>query len=259
MTAKIPPGLFVVGTDTGVGKTVIASAILRALRLEGKRVGAVKPVATGAERIDGVLRSGDVEALAEAVGEGVDRHSVCPIMFEAPMAPSVAARRAGRPLHRRSLEDAFLGVVEAWTRKGVDALVVEGVGGLLCPIAEGMTVADLAILVDYPVLIVARRGLGTLNHSLLTIEAARSRGLRLAGLVLNGSAPAESPEVEASNAEELARHVAGLTILPNLAYGEDPDNWAVARRCGAWYDRCLCPRHVDWSSRPRFASHVDSD
>src|SRR5262249_56827531 len=96
----------------------------------------------------------------------------------------------------------------AWWSERADVIVVEGLGGLLSPLAEKMTVADLAIRLDYPLVIVARRGLGTLNHTLLTIEAARRRGLRVAGIVLNSPLPAASVDLalaEATNADELVR------------------------------------------------------
>ncbi len=154
------PGLFVVGTDTGVGKTFVASAIARTWRLAGRRVGVLKPVASGASVLEGRLVSDDAERLIEAVGGGIPHERVAPIVFEEPLAPPVAARRQGTPLamargrSRRSQE-----CLDWWAERA-EVMVVEGVGGLLCPLAEGTTVADLAILLDYPLLIVAHRGLG---------------------------------------------------------------------------------------------------
>src|SRR5262249_43300602 len=116
----------------------------------------------------------DAEALLEAIGGGVALERVTPILFEEPLAPSVAARRQGRPLEPTVVLDAVREAL-AWWAGRADVMVVEGIGGLLCPLAEGTTVADLAVALDYPLVIVARRGLGTLNHTLLTAEAARLR------------------------------------------------------------------------------------
>jgi hypothetical protein len=108
----------------------------------------------------------------------------------------------------------------AWWSERADVILVEGVGGLLCPLAEGATIADLAIALDYPLVIVGHRGLGTLNHTLLTVEAARSRGLRIAGVILNGARPSIDPIAENSNAEELALRLGGVAILADWPHVE---------------------------------------
>ena len=128
-------------------------------------------------------------------------------------------------------------------------MVVEGVGGLLCPLAEGTTVADLAVALDLPTVVVARRGLGTLNHTLLTVEAARLRGLRLAGVVLNGSEPTADPIAEQTNPAELARWLVDVPILADIPH--DPTH---ARTPAALLDAI---RGLDWKRRaapPRLAA-----
>jgi dethiobiotin synthetase len=237
------PGLFVVGTDTGVGKTLVASAIARSWRASGHRVGVLKPVASGAEIRGGRLISEDAERLIEAVGGGIPHERVAPILFEEPLAPPVAARRRGTPL---VMGDVARIVAEslAWWEDRADVMVVEGVGGLLCPLAEGATVADLAVFLDYPLLIVAHRGLGTLNHTLLTVEAARSRGLRVAGVVLNGARPTADPIAEATNAEELALRLGGVAVLAEWPHLETFDSAPVAPEAGAWYDLRRSSRRV---------------
>ena len=170
------PGLFVVGTDTGVGKTFIAASIARAMTEAGRIVGVLKPVATGARRSDSSWHVDDADRLIEAIGGGVATDRVCPIAFDEPLAPPVAARRSGKPLSMAEVELATFAAIGAWQLiEGAEVMVVEGVGGLLCPLAEGSTVADLAIRLDYPLVIVARRGLGT-----LTIPYSRSRPLSTA-------------------------------------------------------------------------------
>jgi dethiobiotin synthetase len=205
------PGIFVVGTDTGVGKTHVATSVVRALRSEGRRVGVLKPVSTGS------IPSEDALRLAEAVGGTVPIERIAPIVYEEPLAPTIAARRAGTPLTVAHL-NAVVGDALAWWSDRSEVMVVEGIGGLLCPLAEGSTVADLAIMLDYPLLIVAGRGLGTINHTLLTIDAARLRSLRIAGLVLNSPEPERGDLAEATCADELVRRVPGVALLAELRH-----------------------------------------
>jgi dethiobiotin synthetase len=215
------PGLFITGTDTGVGKTRIAAAIARILTAAGRRVGVLKPIATGAERRGDSWCCDDAAALIEAVGGGGATERVAPLLFEEPLAPPVAARRQGEPLTHARVLDATRAALDWWGDRA-EVMVVEGIGGLLCPLAEGTTVADLAVALDYPLVVVARRGLGTLNHTLLTVEAARRRGLRVAGVVLNGAGPTADPTAEATNPEELARRLEGAALLAEVGHGEDP-------------------------------------
>lgn len=237
------PGLFVVGTDTGVGKTRVASAIARTWRDSGRRVGVLKPVASGAIWRDGSLVSEDTDLLINSIGSGIPAERVTPIVFEEPLAPPVAARRRGQPL---TMDTVSAAVTEslAWWEERAEVMVVEGVGGLLCPLAEGATVADLAVLLDYPLLIVARRGLGTLNHTLLTVEAARLRSLRVAGVILNGSSPTTDPVAEATNAEELSHRLGGVAILDVWEYGDASNHARVAPEAGGWYDLAMAPRSL---------------
>jgi dethiobiotin synthetase len=240
------PGLFVVGTDTGVGKTYVASAIARSLAEQGRRVGVLKPVATGLGEGDGDGggRGADADRLIAAVGGSIAPERVVPLAFAEPLAPVVAARRRGGRLEPAEVEravDAALG----WWLDRADVMVVEGVGGLLTPLAEGTTVADLAIRLDYPLVVVARRGLGTLNHTLLTVEAARRRGLRIAGVVLNGPCPTVEGEAlaEATNAGELARRLAGgISVLAEVPHGDVPALTDALLKDIDWFPRALPPR-----------------
>lgn len=234
------PGIFVVGTDTGVGKTRVAAAVARALVREGRRVGVLKLVASGATRVGESWRCDDAERLIDAVGGGLAVERVAPILFEEPLAPCVAARRAGAPLRQADIERATTEALDWWAGRA-DVMVVEGVGGLLCPLAEGSTVADLAVALDYPLLVVARRGLGTLNHTLLTVEAARHRGLRLAALVLNSPEPETGSAAESTNAVELARRLPGVAIVAEVPHGDTsglPDPVLAVD----WFPRARPPR-----------------
>jgi dethiobiotin synthetase len=243
------PGLFVVGTDTGVGKTRVASAIARCLVREGQRVGVLKPLATGVPA--GAARGEDADLLIAAAGGSIAPDRVVPLAFEAPLAPVVAARRLGRRLEAAEVERALDGAL-AWWLDRADVMVVEGIGGLLTPLAEGTTLADLAIRLDYPLVVVARRALGTLNHTLLTIEAALRRGLRIVGIVLNSTAPAAAADAalaEVTNADELARRLDGIAVLAEVPFQSGSGTADGVDFLGGidWSRRALLPRFV---SRP---------
>lgn len=193
-------GLFITGTDTSVGKTYVTCMIAREMRARGIRVGAYKPACSGAEPgPDGELRWSDVEALVDACGGEIRAEHVCPQRFAAPLAPPVAARTEGRAVDAGLLRSAA-----EWWHGRVELLLVEGAGGLLAPISETDLVADLAADLRFPLVIVARLGLGTINHTLLTVDAAERRGLPIAGIVLNESAPTGDDPSAASNPGEIA-------------------------------------------------------
>ena len=193
-------GLFITGTDTGVGKTQIACAIVRELKAAGHRVGVFKPACSGA-MFDAAARPhwDDVDRLSEALGQNVTEDELCPQRFLAPLAPPVAARQEGRSVDLGAIERGL----NAWRAK-CDVIIVEGAGGLLCPLTDELTIADLAAQLGFPLLIVARLGLGTINHTLLTVEVARHRGLPIAGVVFNESQPMVADLSPESNASEVA-------------------------------------------------------
>ena len=219
------PGLFVVGTDTGVGKTFVSAMIARALQAEGRRVGVLKPVATGAVRSpDGFLRSDDAERLNEAIGGDYPLERIVPLVYEEPIAPCLAARRSGTRLTQPMVEATTGDALDWWGARS-EVMIVEGTGGLLSPLAEGTTVADLAVWLDFPLVIVGRRKLGALNHMLLTVEAARFRSIRVAGLILDSPEPANYDLAEMTCADELARRLPRLALLAELHHikGTDMD------------------------------------
>lgn len=207
-------GLFITATDTGVGKTYLTALIARSLREIGIRVGAYKPVCSGAEiAADGSLFWADVQALTTAIGGEFDPARVCPARLHAPLAPPVAAMLEGVRLDFDRMQ-----TLAAWWQGRVDILLVEGVGGLLCPLTDEKTIADLAVAMAYPLLVVARAGLGTINHTLLTIEAARRRGLRVAGVVLNEAGPLPAEPGMDQNAAEISRR-ANVPVLGVVKHG----------------------------------------
>ncbi len=190
MLTKISiPGLFVTGTDTEVGKTVIAGAIGDWFRRQRLRVGVFKPVATGCVRRREGLVSEDAEFLAHCADARFPLDVICPQCYAEPLAPAVAAERAGRPLDWESIDRSLSAIA-----RSSDVIVVEGVGGLMVPLDAKHTLADFAVWLNLPAVIVARAGLGTINHTLLTIDALRRLKVPVAGVVINRY-PAESASI----------------------------------------------------------------
>jgi len=196
-------GLFVTGTDTGVGKTVVAAAVAAALSGRGERVAAFKPVVTGTDEPPDPQWPADHELLASAAG--ITPEAVAPVRLGPATSPHLAAELEGR-----TIEPAAL-VAAARAAGGLaQALVVEGVGGLLVPLTLGYAVRDFALELALPVVIAARTGLGTINHTLLTVEAARAVGLAVAGIVLTPW-PAEPTIMQRSNRLTIQR-LAGIEV-----------------------------------------------
>ena len=169
-------GFFVAGTDTGVGKTLVATTLLRRFGALGLRVAGMKPIAAGCEQ----GRNDDVEALLAAGMHGLDRKLVCPYLFEPPVAPHIAAQEAGVRIDLAVVDMAFQQL-----KTGADVLIVEGVGGFRVPLNEREDTAGMAKRLGLPVILVVGLRLGCLNHALLTQEAIQSEGLELAGWVAN--------------------------------------------------------------------------
>jgi dethiobiotin synthetase len=177
-----PPGLFVTGTDTGVGKTYVTAIIARQLAAEGCKVGVYKPAASGCLREAGRLVSEDAVTLWDAAGRPGELDRVCPQRFEAPLAPHLAALAEGRRLDADLLRHGL----NYW-RERSEIVLVEGVGGLMSPMGEEEYVADLAEEFGYPLVVVSRNVLGTINQTLQTLITASvfRAGLPVAGVVLN--------------------------------------------------------------------------
>jgi dethiobiotin synthetase len=206
-------GYFVTGTDTGVGKTTVSRALLAAATARGLRTRCFKPAESGCSRAaDGALVPHDAHALWEATDRAQPLESVCLYRFEEPVAPGVAATRLGTSIDLGAIAAA----VAAIQADAPDFLLVEGAGGLLVPLGGGRSIADMAIILGLPLLIVARPTLGTINHTLLTIEAARSRGLVTHGVIFSSGSPVEAADV-ASNAAEVWSG-GGVRVLGTLLY-----------------------------------------
>jgi dethiobiotin synthetase len=208
-------GVFVTGTGTEVGKTVVAAAIARTLAAAGREVAVFKPALTGLDDPG----EPDHALLRRAAGSGQSDEQIAPYRYGPPASPHLAAALAGEVID----PDRLRAAAEAAGR-GADALVCEGVGGLLVPLSTGYLVRDLAADLALPLAIAASPGLGTINHTLLTIEAARSAGLEVAMVVLTPWPESPTP-VEESNREAIAS-LAGVrpVTLPRLDL-LDPSSW----------------------------------
>jgi dethiobiotin synthetase len=209
------PGIFVTGTGTEVGKTVVAAALARTLAAEGVRVAVFKPAVTGLEE-EG---EADHELLRRASGSDQSYEEIAPYRYGPPASPHLAAALAGE-----EIDPARLRAAANAAAAGAEAIVCEGVGGLLVPLRAGYLVRDLAADLGYPLLVVASPGLGTINHTLLTVEAARAAGLEVAAIVLTPW-PAEPTEVERSNRDTIAE-LSGTPVLtlPPIDLAE-PATW----------------------------------
>lgn len=214
MPAKLSvPALFVTATDTEVGKTAVASALAVLLKQRGRDVGVMKPVASGCDEADGELVSADGACLARAAGVDDAHELVCPIRLRHPLAPSVAAELEDRSIDLSVVWDAARALGDRH-----DCLIVEGIGGIMVPIVGDYLVADMAAEFGVPLLVVARAGLGTINHSLLTVEFARSRGLDVAAIVLNSPAKPAGGLAEDTNLSVIASLAGPTPVIGPLRH-----------------------------------------
>lgn len=206
-------GLFVTGTDTGVGKTLVTAALARALRARGRDVGVLKPSETGVGA-EGPL---DARALREAADAHEPLERICPQPFALPAAPAVAAAEEGRAVDRQAIHRAFEAVAHAH-----ELVLVEGAGGLRVPLDAELDMAGLAAELALPLLVVARAKLGTINHTLLTLDVARARGLAVAGVVVSHGEGVLS-EADARNLTWLRDHLGPDLVgeIPWLAPGRE--------------------------------------
>jgi dethiobiotin synthetase len=208
MKAMKRTGLFVTGTDTGVGKTLIAAGLAHALRARGIDVGVMKPVETGCPSRAGRLRPPDALALREAAGSRDALDLINPYRFREPLAPMVAAERLGRDIDCERLMERFGRLADRHTM-----MLVEGAGGLLVPITETLSFLDLAVRLGLPVLVVIGSRLGALNHARLTVDAALAARVPVAGAIVNRATAERSP-ARTTNLSVLRR------LLPIPVLGE---------------------------------------
>ena len=220
-------GIFVTGTDTEIGKTAITAGLAAVLKRRGINAGVMKPISAGGRA--------DAKLLRRAARSDQPLDTINPIYLRDPLSPNIAARREEKILDLAPVFDA-----SNHLSKIHDYLLVEGVGGLLVPITDDFLVADLAARLDLPLLIVARAALGTINHTLLTIEAARARGLQINSVIYNTLSP-RGPDVSAQMSPEVVTRISGVPSSGTIPYDPDVDVDAIC--LGGMVD--LIEAHVD--------------
>lgn len=202
-------GIFVTGTGTEIGKTVIAGGLAAVLKQTGIDVGVMKPISTG--------DTTDAQFLKHAAQVDDELSVINPIFLRHPLAPSVAARIEDRDIDLRSVETAF-----ATLGKRYDFVIVEGVGGIAVPIRDNFLVVQLIQQLQLPILIVATTGLGTLNHTLLTVAFAQQFNIQIAGIVLNGLRQETAGLAEATNPVEIEK-LTGVPVIGVVPYKKQLD------------------------------------
>ena len=207
------PCLLITGTDTGIGKTLIAGAIAAHLRRQGLRVGVLKPAASGCVKRREGLVSEDAEFLAHCADSPHPLDIIAPQRFAEPLAPAIAAQRLGVSLDWDAIQRSMTIIT-----RDSDILIVEGVGGIMVPMDAKHTMLDVAQWLKLPAIVVARPNLGTINHTLLTVDALRDAKVKVAGVVVNRY-PAEMPGVaEETNPRAIEKwgKVPVLCIVPDV-------------------------------------------
>jgi len=222
----VAEGIFITGTDTGVGKTIVSAALAFVLRGRGVRVGVMKPVTSGCIERDGLLVSEDAELLAAGAGITVT-DEVAPYLLREPVAPAVAAEKEGVRIEFSRILAAYHRLADSY-----DFVIVEGAGGLMVPLAGGLLVADLAKLLALPLLVVARPSLGTVNHTLLTCFAARQLELPVRGVVVNNFP--EKPGLAESTAPHMIDSLSGAPLLGRFPHIDADSPLEAARGLSHW-------------------------
>lgn len=222
-------GIFISGTDTGVGKTLFAAALARLLKKRGINAGVMKPVTTGCRQRDGQLVSGDAELLAWGAGVEISNEIALYLLRE-PIAPSAAAEMEHTKIEFSRILAAYHHLSELH-----DFVIVEGAGGLMVPLAGGLLVADLVKLLDLPLLIVARPDLGTVNHTILTCFVARELGLEVKGTVISNYP--DSPGSAEATAPHLIDSLSGTPLLARIPAFPDIDEKKIVEKIAGWLDR----------------------
>lgn len=231
-------GFFITGTDTGVGKTVIAGAVIRAVRMCGLSACGMKPIETGCVRSGNTLMPSDGPFLKDASGMQEKLNVVTPVRLEHPLAPMVAAEMEGGEV---DIEEVMLRFNDL--ERAYDAVVVEGVGGMYVPIAPGYFVSDLAKSMGLPLIVVCTPFLGTINHTLLTVDKALRAGLEVAGVVINFIRRREGGLAEETNPTVLER-LLPVPVVGIMPYLEDLSNEALDRAVSKKISLAVIRKHL---------------
>lgn len=206
------PGLFITGTDTDVGKTVITGAIAAAVRQKAVTPGVFKPIATGCRLTREGLVSEDAEFLSHCSETSLTLNQVNPVRYRDAVTPLVALERTKQPIDWQSLQLAYNNVIAA-----ADLVLVEGIGGILVPLEPDYLLLDLMADMGLPIVVVAASRLGMINHTLMTLKICRDRGLSVAGVVVNGYRPEQASLAEETN-PRVIKEVGNVEILAVIPY-----------------------------------------
>lgn len=190
----MPKGFFVTGTDTGVGKTIITAALIKTAHLLGFKTCGMKPIETGCIREGDMLVPSDGMFIKTVAHMEESVKHVSPYCFESPLAPLPASEIEGVSVDLEKIQNAYMSLLKKY-----DVVIVEGIGGLLVPINKNFFVLDLAREFGLPVIVVSKPGLGTINHTMLTVNYAIKEGLVVAGIIINYSQPSEGMLAENTN------------------------------------------------------------
>jgi dethiobiotin synthetase len=205
-------GVFITGTDTGVGKTVIAAGLAAYLKVQAIKVAVMKPVQTGGKKVNGKLESEDLNLLLRASAVKESQAMTNPYCLELPAAPSLAAEAAGIKLDPRRIIEAYHNLAARYRM-----VIVEGAGGLMVPLRAAYTFVDLIKQLKLPLVIVARASLGTINHTALTVNCAQGAGIMVAGIILNHTQAGKGDIVEKAN-PEIIQQLTGVPVWGVMPY-----------------------------------------
>lgn len=228
-------GIFITGTDTEVGKTIVAAGIAGAIQARGIKICAMKPIATGATRSRDRLISEDARFLKKSINCIEELDLVNPISLELPLSPLVASRLENKEIDLSDIKKAYSKLSDIY-----DFIIVEGIGGILVPIKEDYFVTDMIEELGLPAVIVSRPALGTINHTLLTIHEARHRGIAIKGFIINSMNEYESGIAEKTN-PDIIKELSRIPLLGILPY--DPKVDVATLNIGNIID--LASKHID--------------
>ena len=216
MKQTMTKGLFITGTDTEIGKTVVTAGIASILRSQNIDTGVMKPIASG-DRADAVV-------LRHFARINEDLNNINPVFFDQPLAPSIASHLDDRSINWSKIYQCFERL-----KKKYDFLLVEGVGGIAVPLSSDQQVIQLILKFQLPLLIVARANLGTINHTVLTVAYARQYGIEPIGIILNSNKPiVDDPSVNSNSAE--IQRLTGVKVLGNVPYSPKCQRTDVDKR-----------------------------
>ena len=208
-------GYFITGTDTNVGKTAVTACLAKLLESRGENVGVMKPIETGVNAQCSSSSNSDAKFLMKITGVQDPLEDVCPFRFKLPASPYQAAKIEGKEIDPEIILKRFR---ELQSKHSI--MLVEGIGGLMVPITQSYNVSNLALQIGLPLIIVSRAQIGTLNHTLLTINAAQQHGLKIKGVILNPAHEGESEAIEAEQGK-LLKELSDVPILGTCPYIND--------------------------------------